>query len=295
MKLQALPDLTTLRVGGAAVSADIAQIITSIDVSYAVGQVAELAITGADNGGRLASSSLAQLGMPVTYAGMSWEVGSFDCEFVGGGLVWTFRCRSKVARTMRRTYSVRADRAVSASAWVSSRVAAAGGTTVAETSSTKPTISQSGGTNRQSELDVIGTLASDLQFSWVEYGGTFYFANPRWVYDGNAGTNTWPVTWLKNPATDALSLTLSESDDDKTNLGTGNLTVPQDLGILIRPWDRIQFSNVGQFESMWLVESVSGRLDGVAAFTVSLVIPRIPIPKAGSVATKKLVQSWTTS
>lgn len=293
MTLQAKPDLITLKVGNAKLSADASELITSVRVNRTTGQVAELEIVGVDRQGALVASGLAVTGTNVTYDGATWQVGSVESNFLGDGIEWTFRCRSKIARGLRRTYTVRADRKVSAAQWVKARVTAAGGKAVCQATATKATISQRGGDTPQSELDVLKSLASEAGFEWVEVDGTLIFGTKHWAWQGNAGTKTWAVTWKADPKTDALSLRTSRSDDDFNAVATGSLTLPQSYAKSIRPWDRIQLSHAPGSNGIWLVETIDLKRDGVSPASLTISIPRKPRPKAGSTP-KKTVRTDAT-
>ena len=285
-RLQARPDLVSLRIAGSKLSADASELVSKVSLSRTTGAVAELAIVGVDPADVLSRSGLATTGVNVTYDGGAWQVGTIGAQYLGSGIEWTFRCRSKIARTMRRSYAVRADRKVSASDWVRARVLAAGGKAICQPTAKKSTISQSGGDTPQSELDVLKALASENGFDWVESDGTLIFGTKHWAWQGNAGTALWKVTWRKSEATNALTLAASRSDDDFTAVATAQVTLPQDVAQTMRPWDRIALEGAGGFNGTWLIESIELTRDGASPASLQLVIPRKPRPKAGSTPKK---------
>lgn len=280
------PAVGRLLLAGSKLRADLAQAVTSISLSYDVGSLAELTVTSQDPAGALARSDLGRTGTTVTFDGEPWQVGAVDGDFAAG-IAWTFSCRSRLAKQLRRTYRVSAKKNVSPSDWIRQAAAAAGGTAVVRPSTKKTQITQAGGDQPQTELDVINSLAGDQDWQWVEYGNSLYVGHPHDALDGLFGLPTWPVTWKKQPATDALTLKLSLDDDDKESAGTGELTVPHDAGLRLRPWHRLQLAGAGGFDGLWLVSGVEITRDGVTPVQVSITRPRPPVKKAGSKAVSK--------
>ena len=278
------PRADLVRIAGKKVAAQVAEFITDITLDYSPGQVAELSITVADPSGRLDGSPLASLGTTVTMtddpAG-SWEVGSIDAVY-GAGITWTYRCRSKLAKNLRVTFKTSAEVKVSPTEWVGRRVREGGGTLVSQPSSKRVAIGQAGKQDRQSVLDVIGSLAGELEWDWVEYGNRFYFGDPYWALTGGPKLPTWPVTWKRDPASDALAMSVNLSDDDTETAGSLDLSLPHAFGRRLRPWHRVQLSEAGRYSGLWLVQSVSYRDDDYSAVDVSCSRPRKPAKKGGS-------------
>ena len=258
--------------------------VTEVALDFQTGSVAELTITAADPTNVLDGSPIASLGTTVTMtddpAG-SWEVGSIDAVYAAG-ITWTYRCRSKLAKNLRTRFKTGAEVKVSPTEWVTRRVKEAGGTVVAQPSQKRVAIGQGGKQDRQSVLDVIGNMAGELEWAWVEHGNTFYFGDPYWALQGGTGLPTWPVTWKSNPASDALAMSVNLSDDDTETAGTLDLSLPNGYGRRVRPWHRIQLKDAGRYSGTWLVDSVSYRDDDVSAVDVSCSLPRKPAKKGGS-------------
>lgn len=278
------PRADLVRIAGNKLRADLSDVITEIALDFQTGSVAELALTAADPTGRLDNSPLAALGTTVTMTDDpqgSWEVGSIDAVY-GAGIVWTYRCRSKLAKNLRQRFKMGAETKVSPTEWVTRKVREAGGKTVAQPSQKQVAIGQAGKQDRQSVLDVIGSLASELEWGWAEHGGTFYFGDPYWALTGGPKLPTWPVTWKKNPRSDALEMQVNLSDDDTESRGTLDLTLPHAYGRRLRPWHRIQLRDVGRYSGIWLVQSVSYLDDDVSTVDVSCNLPRKPAKKGGS-------------
>lgn len=278
------PRADVVRIAGKKIAAQVAELITDITLDYAPGQVAELSITVADPTGRLDNSHLAALGTTVTMtddpAG-SWEVGSIDAVY-GAGITWTYRCRSKLAKNLRVTFKAGAETKVSPTEWVTRKVRDAGGKVIAQPSSKRVAIGQGGKQDRQSVLDVIGNLAGELEWAWVEHGNTLYFGDPYWALTGGPKLPTWPVTWKSNPRSDALAMSVNLSDDDTETRGTLDLSLPNDFGRRLRPWHRVQLKDAGRYAGVWLVQSVSYRDDDYSAVDISCGLPRKPAKKGGS-------------
>lgn len=278
-----LPSADLVRISGGKIRADATELITGIDLDYGVGQVCELTITVADPTGILDSTPLADTGATVTVSGSAgeWQVGAVDADY-GAGILWSYRCRSKIARQLRKRYKSGAEKEVSPTEWVTRRVKELGGTVVAQPSSKRIAIGQAGNEDAQSSLDVIEELAGQLEWAWVERDGVLYFGDPYWAFTGGAGTPTWPVTWKTAPETDALSLSASVSDDDTELAGTLDVTLPYLAGQRIRPWDRLRVRGIGRYSGDWLVETVTYPLDNVGPVNVQTTRPRKPRKKKGS-------------
>lgn len=278
------PRADVIRIAGAKVAAQVADLVTDITVDYGVGQVAELAITVADPTGRLDGSPLAALGTTVTMTDDptgSWEVGSIDAVY-GAGITWTYRCRSKLAKNLRTRFKAGAEVKVSPTEWVTRRVKEAGGRAVAQKSAKRVAIGQGGKQDRQSVLDVVNDLASELEWGWTEHANRFYFGDAYWALTGGPSLPTWPVTWKSNPRSDALGISVNLSDDDTESRGTLDLSLPNAAGRRVRPWHRIQLADAGRYSGTWLVSSVSYRDDDYSPVDISCTLPRKPAKKGGS-------------
>lgn len=278
------PRIELVRIAGTRVRADLTDVVTDIALDFAVGSVAELGITVADPTGRLDNSALAALGTTITQADdaqASWEVGAIDATY-GAGITWTYRCRSRLAKRLRQTYKANAEVKVSPTEWVTRKVREYGGTAVTQPSQKRVAIGQAGKADRQSTLDVINTLAGELEWQWVEHSNRFFFGDPFWALEGGPALPTWPVTWKTDPASDALALQVTLSDDDIESRGTLDITLPNAYGRRVRPWHRIQLKDAGRYSGVWLVQSVSYLDDNFSTVDISCNLPRKPAKKGGS-------------
>lgn len=277
-------DTTSLILSGARVSADIEAVMTSLTLDCGTATVAQLVVTAADSQGVIARSALMSKGSVVQWRGDSWQVGA---RAVSRGtdnrILHTFTCRSQLARGLRRTYKASAEKKVSPSQWVQRRVTAAGGTAICQPSSKQGTIAQTSGDQRQSDLDVISNLASDLGWTWVEWGGRLWFGSRHWAWQGNAaGQRLWPVTWATDPASDAIASDITDDGDDTDNAKTGTITVPYDYGVKMRPWDRITVTGHGIDNGIYLVEKITFTADTSTPITIDVAQPNQPTKKSGS-------------
>lgn len=277
-------DSTSLTISGAKVTADLEQVLTGLTLDSGAGSVAQLVITASDVAGTIAKSALMSTGTTVTWQGEAWQVGGRSTERGSDNTVThEFTCRSALARRLRRTFKASAEKKVSPSQWVARRVAAAGGAAVCQPSSKQGTIAQTSGDNRQSELDVIANLASDLDWTWVEWGGRLWFGSRYWAWQGNAtGQRTWPITWGKDPSSDAIASSIAVDDDDTESSASGSITVPYALGARMRPWDRISLTGHGRDNGLYLVEKVTFTADTATPISVDVAIPNRPAKKSGS-------------
>lgn len=280
------PKVDRLRVAGKKLKAELAEVVIELTADYAIDSLGELRVVAADPAQRLVKTPLANFNTQVTLDDEKWSVGAFEAAFSGDELsTVTIAARSPLARRLRRRYKVSDTKKVSPSQWVTARVKAAGGKAVCQTSNKELDISQRGGNQRQSELDVIGNLASELDWSWAEHSNTFYFGSRHWAWKGGAGTPTWRVTWKTVEATDALSMSWTVSDDNAEDFANLDLELPYQAGQRLRPWHRIQLRGAGVADGIWLVDSVAVTHDGVSSVAVTASQPRKPSPKKGSSGT----------
>lgn len=271
-----------LRVNGAKLRAAIGEVVTDISLNYPTDAVAELAVSFVDPSGRFSRADLGDVGTTVTMVGNEnrWRVGSVETAY-GAADAWTLRCRSTLAQGLRKTFRTKAEVKVSPTEWVTRQVKAAGGACVAQKSNKRIAIGQAGGDDKQSVLDVIGSLASELEWRWVEVDGTFIFGDDYWAWEGGAGTPTWRVTWKDDPRTDAMELTASVSDDDLEIGGAIDLSLPNAYGRQIRPWHRIILRGTA-YDGTWLVETVDIVEDQITPVRVTAVLPYKPRKRKGS-------------
>jgi hypothetical protein len=276
------PNFDTITLAGTRLTADLTDAVTSIQVEYGTGTVAQLTLAVTDSAKALAGSPLLAPGTAMTWQGDRWQVaGRSSTRGSDDTLTHTFTARSALARSLRRRYQASAEKRVSPSEWVTRRVAKAGGQAVCQASAKQGTIAQSSGKDRQSDLDVIANLGSDQEWTWVEWGGRLYFGHRHWAWSTNPTGRSWSVTWGVDPATDALGSDLAWDDDDTENAIAGTVDLPNAYGSLIRPWDRLVVAGFGPLATV-LVEQVSITVDGTSPVQVQVAQPRPPAKKAGS-------------
>lgn len=273
-----LPQVNKLVIPGQK-TADLTEIITGISVEYTTDSVAELTLDLIDAQERIVTGGSALGGNRVTFDGQPWQVGGVEANLVEAGAQMALRCRDPLAKKLRKTYRTSAEKKVSPSAWVTTRVRKAGGTARVQPSSKRGTIAQS---KSQSALEVIADLAGELEWSWTSYEGTFLFASRYYAWQGKLpGLPTWAVTWKKSPSTDAVAASWADSDDNTENLAELDVELPYAYGARMRPWHRIA-STVPGARGTYLIESVSITHDGVSPVQVRATKPKKPSPKPGS-------------
>lgn len=259
----------------------LAELVTSITVEYATDQVAELTVEIADPGDLITKQATALVGTTLTFDGKRWQVGTVEATLAEWGTTLAIRARDPLAKKLRVTYKTSAEKKVSPGDWVKGRVKAAGGTATVQPSSKRATIAQS---KNQSVLDVIGDLAGELEWSWTSYDDRLIFGSRYAAWQGKVGAlPTWKVTWQANPATDALTATWSDSDDNTDNRSELELELPYAYGAQLRPWHRLAVTMPGA-TGTWLIETVSIAHDGTTPVQISATKPKKPSPKAGSSA-----------
>jgi hypothetical protein len=193
-----------------------------------------------------------------------------------------------LAKRLRRTVNVRSTRKVSPSEWVTRTVVGAGGRAVVQRSPRRGEITQGDGVT---EWDMLAGLASDVGWSFVEYGGVVLFGSRHWAWSGGPNRPAWAVTWGTSPATDVLDATLSQTSDDPDNTAVGSVRLPWNRGVLLQPWDTVELSGLGRWDGVWLVEQVSAATDGISAVDVQLSQPRKP--PAGTKSTSSATRNDT--
>lgn len=261
--------------------ADLEDVVTAISVDYSVNQVAELTVQIIDPGDKLTKLASNSIGAVLTFDSDRWQIGSVEAALLEFGSLLTLRARDPLAKQLRKTYKTSAEKKVSPGDWVKRRVKAAGGTATVQASSKRGTIAQS---KNESVLDLMSALASDLEWSWVSHSDRLWFGSAYYAWQGRfAALSTWSVTWQASPATDAMTASWSESDDDPDNNGQLDLELAYEFGKLIRPWHRIS-SKIPGAAGTWLVDQVQITHDGVTPVRVTAVKPKKPSPKAGSSA-----------
>ena len=273
-----MPRVTALTIPTFGV-AQLEQIVTEIAVEYTTGSVAELAITMSDAKFAVTKAAGALIGSTVQFDGSRWQVGTVEAEMAEWGAQVVMRCRDPLAKKLRRTYKTSAEKKVSPGQWVTGRVKAAGGKAIVQASSKRGTIAQS---KNDSVLDIIDSLAGDLEWAWTSFDGTFLFASRYAAWQGKVpGRSTWPVTWQASAVTDALTAGWADSDDNSDNRAELDIELRYESGRRIRPWDRLQCSIPGA-SGLWLVEDVSITHDGITPVAIKAAKPKPPSPKAGS-------------
>src|SRR5690606_37004879 len=146
-------------------------------------------------------------------------------------------------------------------------VEGAGGNAVVQKSSQRGEIAQGDGV---SEWDMITSLADDLGWSWVEYGGVVLFGSRHWAWSGGPKRPLWKVTWGDSPRTDALDINVSQTSDDPDNVAVGSVVLPWNRGMMLQPWDCLEVSGLGRWDGVYLVESVTATTDGISAVEVQV-------------------------
>lgn len=263
---------------------DVGQLVTGVSVNWAPGTVAELRIEVVDPQGQLQDHGLLELGTTLTWGDATWQVGSVDRTFTGYGLLTTISARSQLAKNLRLTSGTGALKKISPAEWIRRKVKTAGGTAICEAGARKRTIVQKKGV---SVLDVITSLASTTGVEWVEIDGTMVVGTPWWAYSGGPSLPMWAVTWKQDPATDAMSLTASVTEDDKANGASCSISLPASRARDIRPWHLVDLSGAGELlDGTWLVGEVTLDLGSTAPVSLSLTRPLKSAPKKGSAKSK---------
>lgn len=280
-------DLQRLQLRGQSLHADLAEAITSLRIDAKPGAVTDLTITALDSRGLLAKAGLMDAGTVLTWrGGKRITTGHGRTVPREGSSTISVTTRSPIAAELRATYRSSVQHKVSPTEWVTQRVQAAGGVAVCQPSATKGSIAQTSGDKRQSELDVIAGLASQLGWSWCERDEAFWFGSRHWAWTQNpSGQATWKITHRTDADRDLLEADFNSDSDSQDDEASGTITVPYSTGIQMQPWDLIQVSGVGTpWSGLWLVEGINYTADLVSPITVPISRPKAPAKKTGSTA-----------
>ena len=273
-------------------TASVAQLIDSVRLDASTATVAQLTLVSHDPDLALSKSKLADIGATVKwqFGGLTslWDISTVDVE-AAESLV-TIAARSMLAKRLRRRVKVRSARKVTPSEWVKRVVEGAGGNAVVQKSSQRGEIAQGDGV---SEWDMITSLADDLGWSWVEYGGVVLFGSRHWAWSGGPKRPLWTVTWGDSPRTDALDINVSQTSDDPDNVAVGSVVLPWNRGMMLQPWDCLEVSGLGRWDGTYLVESVTATTDGISAVEVQVAMPQAPAPDRGTKSTSSATRNDT--
>lgn len=257
----------TFTLNGKPVDADLADVVTEATLNLSVGQVAELQI-------KALSPNAAKRAATLKGATLGWDSARWDISAVSANAATAsvdLFARSRLARRLRRHYRVVGEHKVQPDQWITRVVQGAGGHAIVQRATQRAAIPED---KRQSLWDAIAGLCSDMNWDWVEYGGTVIAGRPSWAAAGGPGLPTWPVTWHEDPASDALDATLSLTDDSPRSAGSGDLALPWPVARRIRVWHRVRLAGFGAWDGMWLVDAISISNDGTSPATVTVRQPR---------------------
>ena len=278
-------DTASLTITGAKAIADLTDTLTAITEDAAAGSVAQLSLTVSDNPGALLSAtSILATGASITWRGRARELAAFSTRLNDdNALEHTFSARSTLARKLRSDAKTRVRQNITPSAWVTAMVKAAGGKAVCQPSNARAVIGQRGkGARKQTTLDVIANLASDLGWSWCERDGLMLFGSRWWAWGGLAVTSTWPIA-LRGEA--VVDVDLAVDADDTSNAGSGQIMLAYDAAADIQPWDRLRLTGAGIYDGDWLIEKVKVNGDPSQPVEVDIAIPRKPVAKKARTTT----------
>lgn len=277
---------------GKDMTASVAQLIESVQMDAGTESVAQLMLVSHDPSLALARSPLADIGATVRwqFGGLTslWDISAVDVSAADATVA--IAARSVLAKRLRRRVKVRSARKVSPSEWVTRVVQGAGGNAVVQKSGRRGEISQGDGVT---EWEMLSSLASDLDWSWVEWGGVVLFGSRHWAWSGGPKRPHWQVTWGDSPSTDALDVTLSQTDDDPDNMAVGNVLLPWNRGVMIQPWDTIELVGLGRWDGVYLVEQVTASTDGISAVDVQISQPTPPASTQGTKSTSSSTRNDT--
>lgn len=265
---------------------DVAGLATfaSAELDLKAGALDQLTLTVLESDAR-GWERLRAVGLLSAGASLRWRdcvlgVASVGLEWGRQQMARTLVARSALAGAMKDSYRTSVEVNTSPSAWVTRRAIELGGSAVCQPSATRERVVQMGGTKRQSDLDVVETLASQLGWGWAESGAVLRFGHRYWAWEYPAALHT--VTWGLAAKTDAHDAQLDMDADDLTNSATGVLTLPYQVGAEVRPWDALTLDGFEDFEGTWLVDRVQITADWASPVTVHISQPRPPSARAGS-------------
>ena len=201
-------------------SANVADFITRIELSWTMDAVSQLEFDVLDENILMLSHNYFQVRREVTYNGHVFEISAHEIkQSKGKGLIHTVECRTKAVQLMKRDKNPEAFGESSASDFVRMACARYGLVCLAQSTAVKRTIVKATGPEvDESVWDVIQRLAADAQFVAFESDGTLYFGSQEWLLGKWANVE---VNW---PSEDSHTLFMLEapncrrSDDDPNEM-----------------------------------------------------------------------------
>ena len=270
--------LSTITVGGAALSSDITEQVLSATISDTIDAATELTVTVNDPEWEILTSGLFAPRTPVTWGAQRLVVAALRAYGgdSGGGAA-EIQCRPATIQLLEDKRGPKLFSKLDAAGAVRNLCAAVGVKTVTQTiGSTRTNVSVKGPSDAEpgeTYWAAIQRWAQEAGAVVFESWGTVYWGKPTWISAQLSGPG---VVWDWEDTTDDL-LDVPESRrtiDVLTEPATVTLSMHPRLASQYRAGAGVPFSGVPGFAGTYWVTSVSGPLGtNTEAWTVELVVP----------------------
>jgi hypothetical protein len=278
--------LARVRVSGSGLSADVAEAITGITMSFSASQVGQLSMALVDTAdAAIIRSGVFRKNTALDYADQHLEVRGLDITPGGGGAALTVLARSRVIGVLRGPEHTSGAAGGTwgeqdVPRWVADRCREAGATALVQPHLGSLTLTRAFG---ETTWDTMQTAARQTGCWCFEYEQVIVFGRPSWLADKRR--RWWDVYW--NSYTDYTpGLTgmpsYSWSDDGTRQESMSFASVAEDADEA-RPGHAVTVrGNMGEGVGEWVVTQVD--VPGKTASPVTVTCSRIVDPKPDAVA-----------
>lgn len=206
-------------------SVDIAENVTSMEVSLSLDAVSQLTITVADPGLKLLSKNVFNLRRPITFLGMKFEIASCDVKQGSGGEEVRIEARNAACQKLKRDKTRANFTGGNGTVYAATKAREVGLKFFAEDAIEKTNISQVSSDNAdESAWDVLKRIAGQNQFVMFESDGRLFFCSMQFLLGKFAvvasgvkgGFFATPVRWLTDKEPDNVIPAIPGPADEPT-------------------------------------------------------------------------------
>ena len=268
-KLISIGDLST------AATRDIADAITSLNVSLSISGSSQVSITLLDPNFSFARANYFQIRRDVSYRGMNFEISAVETQRSESVFPqYTLECRARPIQLMKRDKKPEAYRGMSAYDFAFAIAKRFRLNFVGEKTTKKQAIVKGKNNNSDDSVwTVLTSLAQEQQFVCFESEGTLFFCSEKFLV-GKWGDPAFvygdlkfiPFIWPEptDPAFAKARNTYVLMDqpsvrrsDDDIKAAEGTMLVDRANGIKLRPGMTIYLGGIPDFEGLYIISDVS--------------------------------------
>lgn len=290
MNLQTAGRLSAVHVAQARLAPDVAELVTTANLSLSTSQTGQLELTLADPSLALIAGGFLPKRTQVTYAGLRLEVAVREIVSIGGGSSagapgLKVTCRATAVQRLKRRIGPRVWAGLSYTQWLRGEAAAVGAGFVGQPSAKQAHVIRKAdkGSPAESSWDTATRAAGEVGFILFEAAGVIYFGRPSWIvtsrprltvhWAGAGQTGTDPHL-VAVPA-------IRDSDDDRSNGLTGTLSCTIELAETLMPGHALSLTGLGPFSSrpFLITDMGADLLNPGTVNTVSIATPVDPAPQ----------------